>query len=37
MTDLNSTGPLETKAADADLNDAFGRYNAQWLSNWIRP
>jgi HK97 family phage major capsid protein len=26
MTDLNSTGPLETKAADADLNDAFGEF-----------
>lgn len=26
MTDLQSTGPLETKAADADLNDAFGEF-----------
>jgi HK97 family phage major capsid protein len=28
MTDLQSTGPLETKAADADLNDAFGEFMA---------
>jgi HK97 family phage major capsid protein len=26
MTDLQSTGPLETKAADADLSDAFGEF-----------